>query len=107
MRDLRRRALESNKTVSRKAQSRGVSTPNSRTTSAHSSRQSSRNVSRHPSDDEDDDDDDTRSVGTAWRYGILLVITVILSNNLIATFRLKSPAQGSKTQKQVERPCRM
>ncbi|EEQ35412.1 hypothetical protein McanMca71_003171 [Microsporum canis] len=66
MRDLRRRALESNKTVSRKAQSRGVSTPNSRTTSAHSSRQSSRNVSRHPSDDEDDDDDDTRSVGTAW-----------------------------------------
>ncbi|DAA76752.1 TPA_exp: Uncharacterized protein A8136_6981 [Trichophyton benhamiae CBS 112371] len=66
MRDLRRRALESNKTVSRKAQSRGVSTPNSRTPSAQSSRQSSRNVSRHPSDDEDDEDDDTRSVGTAW-----------------------------------------
>ncbi|EFR02635.1 IFRD domain-containing protein [Nannizzia gypsea CBS 118893] len=66
MRDLRRRALESNKTVSRKAQSRGVSVPNSRTPSAHSSRQSSRNVSRHPSDDEEEDDDDTRSVGTAW-----------------------------------------
>ncbi|KAF3479869.1 IFRD domain-containing protein [Arthroderma uncinatum] len=65
MRDLRRRALESNKTVSRKAQSRGVSNPSSRTPSAHSSRQSSRNVSRHPSDDEDDDDD-TRSEGTAW-----------------------------------------
>ncbi|KAK2875130.1 hypothetical protein FQN49_001756 [Arthroderma sp. PD_2] len=67
MRDLRRRALESNKTVSRKAQSRGVSNPTSRTPSAHSSRQSSRNVSRHPSDDEDDDDDDdTKSEGTAW-----------------------------------------
>ncbi|KAK2736185.1 hypothetical protein FQN57_000859 [Myotisia sp. PD_48] len=59
MRDLRRRALESNKTLSRKAQSRGVSHPGSRTPSAHSSpqpsRTASRNVSRHPSDDEETD----------------------------------------------------
>lgn len=79
MRDLRRRALESNKTVSRKAQSRGVSTPNSRTPSAQSSRQSSRNVSRHPSDDEDDEDDDTRSVGTAWRYVLYVFFVLILA----------------------------
>ncbi|KAK2757904.1 hypothetical protein FQN54_004310 [Arachnomyces sp. PD_36] len=53
MRDLRRRALESNKTVSRKALSRDVSRSSSRATSAQNSRQGSRNASRHPSDDEE------------------------------------------------------
>ncbi|TVY78399.1 Uncharacterized protein LSUE1_G008915 [Lachnellula suecica] len=49
MHDLRRQALESGKTVSKKAQSR----IGSRTTSAANSRTNSRNASRHGSDDED------------------------------------------------------
>jgi len=53
MPDLRRRALEGGKTISRKAQSREVSRSNSRTTSAQNSRHSSRAPSRYPSDDED------------------------------------------------------
>ncbi|KKZ62099.1 hypothetical protein EMCG_03393 [[Emmonsia] crescens] len=61
MRDLRRQALESKKTVSRKALSREASRANSRTNSAHNSRPSSRNASRHPSDDEDGE-----SEGTSW-----------------------------------------
>ncbi|EEH07871.1 IFRD domain-containing protein [Histoplasma capsulatum G186AR] len=61
MRDLRRQALESKKTVSRKAQSREASRATSRTNSAHNSRPSSRNASRHPSDDEDGE-----SEGTAY-----------------------------------------
>ncbi|KAK2750855.1 hypothetical protein FQN55_001426 [Onygenales sp. PD_40] len=61
MRDLRRQALESKKTVSRKAQSREASRATSRTTSAQNSRPASRNASRHPSDDEDAESD-----STAW-----------------------------------------
>jgi len=53
MSDLRRRALQSGKTISRKAQSREVSRSNSRNTSAQNSRHSSRAPSRYPSDDED------------------------------------------------------
>ncbi|CAG8982181.1 hypothetical protein HYALB_00003617 [Hymenoscyphus albidus] len=49
MHDLRRQALESGKTVSRKAQSR----ISSRASSAANSRTNSRNASRHASDDED------------------------------------------------------
>ncbi|RFU33703.1 hypothetical protein B7463_g2618, partial [Scytalidium lignicola] len=49
MHDLRRQALESGKTVSRKAQSR----QSSRASSAANSRANSRNPSRHGSDDED------------------------------------------------------
>ncbi|PGG97807.1 hypothetical protein GX51_07119 [Blastomyces parvus] len=61
MRDLRRQALESKKTVSRKAQSREASRATSRASSAQNSRPSSRNASRHPSDDED-----VESEGTAY-----------------------------------------
>lgn len=66
MRDLRRRALESHKTVSRKARSSNqVSTASSAAGSAVNSpgpsRAASRNPSRHPTDDEDDLSD-----GTAW-----------------------------------------
>lgn len=53
MRDLRRRALESNKTVSRKAQSKQASPAPSRPGSAPASRAASRAVSRAGSDDED------------------------------------------------------
>ncbi|KAK2625128.1 hypothetical protein QTJ16_005497 [Diplocarpon rosae] len=49
MHDLRRQALESGKTVSKKAQSR----MSSRASSTANSRSNSRNVSRHGSDDED------------------------------------------------------
>ncbi|PGH10944.1 hypothetical protein AJ79_05190 [Helicocarpus griseus UAMH5409] len=59
MRDLRRQALESKKTVSRKAQSREASRATSRTTSAQNSQPTSRNASRHPSDDEDADSEST------------------------------------------------
>lgn len=52
MHDLRRQALESGKTVSKKAKSRVGS---SRTSSAANSRTASRNQSRHGSDDEDGD----------------------------------------------------
>ncbi|KAH8688762.1 IFRD domain protein [Talaromyces proteolyticus] len=64
MHDLRRQALESGKTVSRKALSREASRHTSRTGSAQNSRQSSRAASRHASDDEDNGNlsDDT----TAW-----------------------------------------
>lgn len=60
-RDLRRRVLESHKTVSKKAASR----IGSRTTSTVNSRTQSRNVSRHASDEEDGNlsDDDS----TTWR----------------------------------------
>ncbi|KAF2737462.1 hypothetical protein EJ04DRAFT_488140 [Polyplosphaeria fusca] len=65
MHDLRRQALESGKTVSRKARSRQVSTASSKANStlnspAHS-RANSRNPSRHGSDDEE-----YLSDGTAW-----------------------------------------
>ncbi|KAI9805654.1 MAG: hypothetical protein M1833_005146 [Piccolia ochrophora] len=53
MKDLRRQALESNKTVSRKARSRLTSRTVSRTQSPHASRSNSRAPSRNVSDDED------------------------------------------------------
>lgn len=53
MRDLRRRALEGNKTVSRKAQSKQSSPAISRPASAPGSRAASTAVSRAGSDDED------------------------------------------------------
>ncbi|OCK79155.1 IFRD domain-containing protein [Lepidopterella palustris CBS 459.81] len=66
MKDLRRQALESGKTVSRKARSRNVSAPSSKANSvvnsAANSRANSRNPSRHGSDDEDG----ALSDGTAW-----------------------------------------
>jgi hypothetical protein len=65
MHDLRRQALESGKTVSRKARSRVVSAasskPNSRLNSPAQSRANSRNASRQGSDDED-----YLSDGTQW-----------------------------------------
>ncbi|KAK7185705.1 hypothetical protein DPSP01_007426 [Paraphaeosphaeria sporulosa] len=65
MHDLRRQALESGKTVSRKARSRVASGANSKSNSALNSpaqsRAASRNPSRHGSDD-----DDYLSDGTAW-----------------------------------------
>ncbi|KAL1962755.1 hypothetical protein VTN77DRAFT_9209 [Rasamsonia byssochlamydoides] len=67
MYDLRRQALESGKTVSRKARSREASRSNSRAASAQSSRQNSRQssrvASRYPSDDEDNG---VFSDDTAW-----------------------------------------
>lgn len=71
MHDLRRQALESGKTISRKAASREASRSNSRTASAqasrNNSRQSSRAASRHPSDDEDNGNlsDDTATWSTS------------------------------------------
>jgi len=62
MHDLRRQALESGKTISRKAQSREASRATSRASSAHNSRPSSRTASRHPSDD-----DEIASQSDAWR----------------------------------------
>lgn len=61
MHDLRRQALESGKTISRKAQSREASRATSRASSAHNSRPSSRTASRHPSDD-----DEIASQSDAW-----------------------------------------
>lgn len=65
MHDLRRQALESGKTVSRKARSKAASATSSRANSALNSpaqsRGNSRNPSRHGSDEEDDMSD-----GTAW-----------------------------------------
>lgn len=65
MHDLRRQALESGKTVSRKARSRQVSAASSKANSTLNSpaqsRATSRNPSRHGSDDED-----YLSDGTAW-----------------------------------------
>ncbi|KAF2237214.1 hypothetical protein EV356DRAFT_496770 [Viridothelium virens] len=58
MHDLRRQALESGKTVSRKARSRQSTTPSSKTNSRAASRVNSRN----PSDDEEGNLSD----GTAW-----------------------------------------
>jgi hypothetical protein len=59
MHDLRRQALESGKTVSKKAQSR----ISSRNSSAANSRTNSRNQSRHGSDDEEG----SMSDSTNWR----------------------------------------
>ncbi|GAD92183.1 IFRD domain protein [Paecilomyces variotii No. 5] len=63
MHDLRRQALSSGKTVSRKAMSREASRATSRASSAHNSHSSSRNASRYPSDDEDLG---SQSDDTAW-----------------------------------------
>lgn len=62
MRDLRRQALESGKTVSRKAQSR----ISSRTSSAANSPVQSRSQSRHGSDE--DEAEGSLSDSTNWRY---------------------------------------
>ncbi|KAI9881538.1 MAG: hypothetical protein M1830_000101 [Pleopsidium flavum] len=63
MHDLRRQALESGKTVSKKAQSRQSSRASSRANSAPNSRVTSRNASRHGSDEEEGGN---LSDGTAW-----------------------------------------
>ena len=71
MHDLRRQALESKKTVSRKARSRIASGANSKTNSALNSpaqsRATSRNRSRYGSDDAFDDDDEYFSDNTVER----------------------------------------
>lgn len=66
MHDLRRQALESGKTVSRKARSRVASTTSSKATSALNSPAQSRAGSRNPSLP-GSDDEDYLSDGTAWR----------------------------------------
>ncbi|KAL5121573.1 hypothetical protein ACEQ8H_000645 [Pleosporales sp. CAS-2024a] len=66
MRDLRRRALESNKTVSRKSASRIVSGATSKTGSAAASPAQSRAASRTRGRPLSDEDDDYLSDGTAW-----------------------------------------
>lgn len=66
--DLRRRALESRKTVSRKAQSKQSS---GRTSTVHSpghSRPGSRPESRQASDDEDGNFSDETAFRYAWLY---------------------------------------
>ncbi|KAI4957297.1 hypothetical protein J4E86_005771 [Alternaria arbusti] len=63
MRDLRKQALESHKTMSRKARSRVVSTTASKTTSAAGSPAQSRAASRSR---QDSSDEDGFSDGTAW-----------------------------------------
>ena len=67
MHDLRRQALESNKTVSRKARSRIASATSSKATSKVNSPAGSRAPSRQGSDDEE-----YLSDGTAWRYVVTL-----------------------------------
>lgn len=64
MRDLRKQALESHKTISRKARSRVASTTASKTNSAVASPAQSRAASRSR---HDTDDEDELSDGTAWR----------------------------------------
>ncbi|KAF2848406.1 hypothetical protein T440DRAFT_470266 [Plenodomus tracheiphilus IPT5] len=64
MRDLRRQALESHKTVSRKARSRVVSTAASKSNSTVASPSQSRAASR--TRQVSDDDEDYLSDGTAW-----------------------------------------
>lgn len=64
MHDLRRQALESGKTVSRKARSRQASGQSSRAGSTASSRAASRVASRNASDDEEG----SLSDSTNFRY---------------------------------------
>ena len=59
MHDLRRQALESGKTVSRKAKSKQSSTTSSKGNSAANSRPASKAVSRAGSDDEGELSDET------------------------------------------------
>lgn len=80
MRDLRRQALESGKTVSRKARSRVASAQSSKQNSrlnspARSSKPGSLNPSRHGSDDEDYMSDET---ATRWVTVMLLVIVEVV-----------------------------
>jgi hypothetical protein len=65
MRDLRKQALESHKTLSRKARSRVESAASSKANSAVNSPALSRAASR--SRQVSDDDEDYVSDGTAWR----------------------------------------
>lgn len=69
MRDLRRQALESGKTVSKKAKAKMASQSSSAANSRPASHTSSRNASRHGSDDEDADESDS----TNWRYVVRTV----------------------------------
>ncbi|OBT85308.1 hypothetical protein VE02_07813 [Pseudogymnoascus sp. 03VT05] len=64
MRDLRRQALESHKTVSRKAQSKVSSRASSAAGSRASSHAGSRNASRHGSDEEDENLSDSTNWST-------------------------------------------
>jgi len=66
MRDLRRQALESHKTVSRKARSRVTSGATSKTGSAVASPAQSRAASRTRNHQISDEDEDYLSDGTAW-----------------------------------------
>ena len=75
--DLRRRALESGKTVSKKARSRQVSRTNSAVNSLNNSRTNSRVQSRNVSDDEDgggnlSDDTSFRSARPLSRADLVL-----------------------------------
>lgn len=74
MPDLRRQALESGKTVSRKAQSK----MSSRASSTANSRTNSNNPSRHGSDDEEGNLSD----GTNWRYAPAETISPVKCINL-------------------------
>jgi hypothetical protein len=68
MRDLRRRALESNKTVSRKARSTVASGASSKVNSSANSPAQSRAASRTRGHPASDDDEDSLSDGTAFRW---------------------------------------
>lgn len=89
MRDLRRRALESNKTVSRKAQSKQVSTSTSKVNSAQNSRPVSGAVSRQGSDDEED----ALSDGTSWRS----------VGRLLSVFRLEADQEAAQILSTISR----
>ncbi|KAI9882053.1 MAG: hypothetical protein M1823_006211 [Watsoniomyces obsoletus] len=82
MHDLRRQALESKKTVSRKAQSKQTSRDSSRGASRTTSRNQSRNASRNPSDDEEG----ALSDGTSWSFNSI--------DDALATEEIDSPTEG-------------
>lgn len=75
MHDLRRQALESNKTVSRKARSKQCSPATSRSNSATPSRSASRAVSRAGSDE---DEGGNHSDETSFRYGKVSMAALLL-----------------------------
>lgn len=81
MHDLRRQALESGKTVSRKAKAKVDRS--SRTSSAANSRTNSRNVSRHGSDDDDGDNSD----GTNLRL-VQIPLESCITANKVSTWSL-------------------